>query len=373
VRQSTSGLPEEEADLSILQKYILREWFWTFLAVSFVLLIVILGVFLGDLFNDIADGRMPPGVVAVQLLLYLPEALGDVLPLAAFVAIMWGLGRLYRDQEMAVMRASGFNWQKLVRPLLSLVVPLAVLLLVVELAVAPQTSAAADRKLSEAFRTAAVWGLQAGQFHVLQDGDFVVYVEALEDEGRTLRNIFVHQRRAGREEVWMAESGEYWMNPDTGDRFITLRDGQITESVAGQLDIRLLKFSRNDLRLPEPRAGSDSISMASRPSTDLVGDQSPAARAELQWRFTPSMLALVLSFLAIPLSHSEPREGRSSRVVLGILVYALYSNTLYLCRAWIAEGVLPAWFGLWWAHLIVIVCALIWLRRQGRMPRTNHA
>ncbi|HSM68220.1 MAG TPA: LPS export ABC transporter permease LptF [Xanthomonadales bacterium] len=359
--------------MSILQKYILREWFWTFLAVSFVLLIVILGVFLGDLFNDIADGRMPPGVVAVQLLLYMPEALGDVLPLAAFVAIMWGLGRMYRDQEMAVMRASGFNWPKLLRPLLSLVVPLAVVLLVVELTVAPQTSAAADRKLSEAFRTAAVWGLQAGQFHVLQDGDFVVYVEALEDEGRTLRNVFVHQRRAGREEVWMAESGEYWMNPDTGDRFITLRDGQITESVPGQLDIRLLEFSRNDLRLPEPRAGSDSISMASRPSTDLVGDQSPAARAELQWRFTPSMLALVLSFLAIPLSHSEPREGRSSRVVLGILVYALYSNTLYLCRAWIAEGVLPAWFGLWWAHLIVIACALIWLRRQGRMPGAVHS
>jgi lipopolysaccharide export system permease protein len=359
--------------LSILQKYILREWFWTFLAVSFVLLIVILGAFLGEMFNDIADGRMPPGLVGIQLALYIPEAIGDILPLAGFVAIMWGLGRLYRDQEMAVMRASGFRWQQLIRPLLNLIVPVAVLMLVVELAVAPVTSDTAERKLDEAFRTAAVWGLQAGQFHVLQDGEFVVYVEALEDEGRSLRKVFVHQKIAGSEQVWIAERGEYWMDPESGERFITLENGQITESIPGQLDVKRLSFSRNDLRLPEPDVRSTSVKMASRPSTDLIAEASPASWAELQWRFTPSLLILVLSFLAIPLSHSEPREGRGSRVVLGILAYALYSNTLYLCRAWMADGILPTWIGLWWAHAIVVICALIWLRRQGRMPRVSQA
>lgn len=359
--------------MSILQKYILREWFWTFLAVSFVLLIVILGAFLGEMFNDIADGRMPPGLVGVQLILYLPEAIGNILPLAGFVAIMWGLGRLYRDQEMAVMRASGFKWQQLIRPLFNLIVPVAVLMLVVELSIAPTSSATADRKLDEAFRTAAVWGLQAGQFHVLQNGDFVVYVESLEDEGRALRKVFIHRQIEDVEQVWIAERGEYWMNPDTGQRFITLENGQITENIPGQLDVKLLRFSRNDLRLPEPDVRSTTVKMASRPSTDLLAEASSEAWAELQWRFTPSLLIMVLSFLAIPLSHSGPREGRGGRVVLGILVYALYSNTLYLCRAWIADGVLPAWLGLWWAHAIVVIATLIWLRRQGRMPRTTEA
>lgn len=354
--------------MSILQIYILREWFWTFLAVSFVLMIVIVAAFLGDMFNDIADGRMPPGLVGTQLLLYLPQALGDVLPLAGFVAVMWGLGRLYRDQEMAVMRASGFNWQKLIRPLLNLVVPLALVLLVVELVFAPLSSAAADRKLSEAFRTAAVWGLQAGQFHVLEDGAFVIYVEALEDEGRTLSKVFVHQRLGEREQVWFADRGEYWMDPASGERFITLRDGQITESVPGQLDIRLLRFNRNDLRLPERQAGGADLKMASRPSGELLAERDAQALAELQWRFTPALLVLVLSFLAIPLSHSEPREGRGGRVILGILAYALYTNILYLGRGLIAQGVLPAWLGLWWAHALVLTCALVWLRRQGRVP-----
>ncbi|NND43746.1 MAG: LPS export ABC transporter permease LptF [Xanthomonadales bacterium] len=359
--------------MSILQKYILREWFWTFLAVSFVLMAVILAVFLGDMFNDIADGRMPPGLVGAQLVLYLPQALGDVLPLAGFVAVMWGLGRLYRDQEMAVMRASGFSWQKLIRPLLVLVLPLVSLLLVVELVFAPMSSAAADRKLSEAFRTAAVWGLQAGQFHVLEDGDFVVYVEALEDEGRTLSKVFVHQRLGEREQVWFADRGEYWMDPESGERFITLRDGQITEAVPGQLDVKMLEFSRNDLRLPEPQRGNASLKIASRASLDLLAEGDAEALAELQWRFTPSLVVLVLGFLAIPLSHSEPREGRGGRVVLGILAYALYSNILFLGRGWIADGTLPAWLGLWWAHVVVMALALAWLSRQGRMPRDRRS
>jgi lipopolysaccharide export system permease protein len=359
--------------LSILQKYILREWFWTFLAVSFVLMIVMLSVFLGDMFNDLADGRMPPGLVGIQLLLYIPSAVGEILPLAGFVAIMWGLGRLYRDQEMAVMRASGFRWQQLIRPLLNLILPVAVLMLVVELAIAPLSSAKADRSLDEAFRTAAVWGLQAGQFHVLKNGEFVVYVESLEDDSGGLKKVFVHQQNSDAEQLWFAERGEYWMDPGTGDKFITLENGQITETIPGQLDIKLLSFERNDLRLPEEDVRTTSVKLESLPSTDLIADPNPASLAELQWRFTPSLLILVLSFLAIPLSHSGPREGRGSRVVLGILAYALYSNMLYLCKTWIANGVIPAWLGLWWAHVIVVICALIWLRRQGRMPKASKA
>ncbi|MDX1459830.1 MAG: LPS export ABC transporter permease LptF [Xanthomonadales bacterium] len=352
--------------MSILQKYVLREWLWTFLAVSFVLMLVILGSFLGEMFNDIADGRMPPGVVGIQLLLYIPEALGDILPLAAFVSIMWGLGRLYRDREMAVMRASGFSWRHLVRPLLHLTLPVAALLLVVELSVAPRTSAQADKVLDDALRTAAVWGLQAGQFHVLEDGSFVIYVQSLEDEGRVLSKVFVHQRRGDREQVWFADRGEYWLDPESGDRFITLEDGEITDWVPGNRDIKLLRFSRNDLRLPEIESRPGSQRLESQPSADLLADGGAAAWAELQWRLMPAVLTILLSFLAIPMSHSDPREGRGSRVTLGILSYALYANTLFLCRAWVADGTLPVWSGLWWPHLVVTMIIVIWLRRQGR-------
>ena len=63
----------------------------------------------------------------------------------------------------------------------------------------------------------------------------------------------------------------------------------------------------------------------------------------------------------------EPRKGRGGRIVIGMLCYALYANMLYLSRAWLADGSLPPAIGLWWAHGLVLLGALLLLRRQGRM------
>jgi len=356
--------------LSILQKYIFREWFWTALAVSIVLIIVLLGAFLGDMLNDIADGRMPAGLMTMQLLFHMPETLGNIFPLAGFIAVMWGLGRLYRDQEMAVMRSSGFGWRQLIKPLLSLVLPLAVVLLVLGLSVAPTTARLAEQQLEQAFRSAAVWGLQPGKFHVLRRGDLVIYAEAIEDDGKSLRNIFIKQRDDVREQIWVARRGTYWMDGNSGDRYLILEEGKVTEYAPGQLDMRVLNFARNDLRLPEPefRKHRNNNNVKLKTSSELLSEGGAESVAELQWRLAPAITVIILGLLAIPLSHSEPRDGRGSRVVLGILVYLLYGNALYLCRSWIAEGILPTVVGMWWVHIIFLVVSFVWIRQQGRMP-----
>ena len=71
--------------------------------------------------------------------------------------------------------------------------------------------------------------------------------------------------------------------------------------------------------------------------------------------------------LAIPLAHSAPREGRGGRVLLGILTYTIYANVLYMCRSWVAKGDLSPWLGMWWVHLLALIVAVVWLRRQGRV------
>jgi lipopolysaccharide export system permease protein len=355
--------------LSILQKYILREWFWTSLAVGIVLIIVLLGAYLSDMLNDIVDGRMPAGLMSMQLLLHMPETLGNILPLTGFVAVMWGLGRLYRDQEMAVMRSSGFGWRPLLKPLFSLVVPMAVMLLVLGLVIAPTTARMAEQQLEEAFRSAAVWGMQAGKFHVLQHGDLVIYAEAIEEDGATLRNIFIKQRQPEREQVWVAQKGRYWMDSDTGDRYLILEQGKVTDVAPGQIDLRVLSFARNDLRLPEPEFRKRKKTRTnSIPSAELLDTGNLESIAELQWRLSPAITVIVLGLLAIPLSHSEPREGRGIRIVLGILIYLLYGNLLYLSRSWVAGGQLPAYIGMWSVHIVFLVISFVWVRRQGRFP-----
>ena len=354
-------------NLNILQKYILREWFWTMLAVSIVLIVVLLGAYMGDMLKDIAGGKVPAGLMGMQLLLHMPETLGNILPLAGFVAVMWGLGRLYRDQEMAVMRSSGFGWRQLLTPLLSLMIPLAILLLFLGLSLAPTSARMAEQKLEEAFRSAAVWGLQAGKFHVLKHGELVLYAEAIDEDGSTLRNIFIKQRQQEREQIWVAQKGRYWMDSDSGDRYLILEDGNVVDVAPGQLDLRVLSFVRNDLRLPESEFRKrKKVKINSQSSLNLLSEGNAESIAELQWRLSPAISVIVLGLLAIPLSHSEPREGRGVRIVLGILVYLLYGNLLYLCRSWVIDGVLPTYIGMWWVHVVFLIISFMWIRQQGR-------
>jgi len=353
--------------VTILQKYIFREWFWTFLAVSVVLWIVLMGIVLGELLNDMADGRVPTGLIGQQLLLATPDVLTKLLPLAGFVAIMWGLGRLYRDQEMVVMRSSGFSWRSLLKPLFALMLPMAALLLVLAFWAAPRATALSESVLEEALRSASLWGLQSGRFHIMQGGNLVVYIEGLDKEGRRMSNVFVRQSDAERTQVWTAKEGEYWLDQETGKRYLTLTNGQVTESAPNERDIRVLRFDRNDLELPEPQRKSRPQDREERLTSELLAAGDAPSRAELQWRLSPALALLVLGLLAIPLSHSAPREGRGSRVALGIFLYAVYANTLNLSRRWVVNETLPPIVGLWWVHGLVLLLAIFWLQRQGRM------
>ncbi len=239
--------------------------------------------------------------------------------------------------------------------------------MLIGLFLAPAASSAAQQKLEDAFRNAAEWGLQAGQFHVLQGGDLVLYVAAVEKDGRTLEQVFIQQRNGDREQIWVADKGYYWLDRENGERYLTLENGQITEGGKNSLDFGIMEFERNDLKLPQPEQGRKNDSLAARHSAEILSSTTPQDAAELQWRLSPALAAIVLGFLAIPLSHSAPREGRGGRALLGILAYAVYANVLFMSRGWVASGDLSPALGLWWVHALVLVIALLWLQRQGRM------
>jgi lipopolysaccharide export system permease protein len=77
--------------------------------------------------------------------------------------------------------------------------------------------------------------------------------------------------------------------------------------------------------------------------------------------------------LAVPIARLRPRRGRYTRVVWGILLYAIYANLLIAGRTFIEQDSVPAWLGLWWVHGLVAVLGIIivklpsfgdWLNRR---------
>ena len=88
------------------------------------------------------------------------------------------------------------------------------------------------------------------------------------------------------------------------------------------------------------------------------------ARAELIWRVSVPVSALVLALLAIPLSFVNPRAGRSANMILALLVYMIYSNLLTMSQAWVAQGKIAPLTGLLSVHLLMLVALpLLFARR----------
>jgi lipopolysaccharide export system permease protein len=112
--------------------------------------------------------------------------------------------------------------------------------------------------------------------------------------------------------------------------------------------------------------------VAGKSTAALLESRDPFDRAELQWRISIPLQALVLALLAIPLSQSSPREGRYGRVGAGLLIYITYANLLAIARVWVERNAVEEWIGMWWVHaLFAAVALLLFARVAGSFTKSR--
>ncbi|MCU0822627.1 MAG: LptF/LptG family permease, partial [Spirochaetes bacterium] len=87
--------------------------------------------------------------------------------------------------------------------------------------------------------------------------------------------------------------------------------------------------------------------------------------AELQWRLSIPIMALVLALLAVPLSRIKSRQNRYVQLVPSILLFIVYGNFLYLGRDWIRTGTVSIYLGIWWVHILMLFLAVILIMHQS--------
>jgi len=146
---------------------------------------------------------------------------------------------------------------------------------------------------------------------------------------------------------------------------LTLYEGERYEGLPGQAQLRRVRFAEHGLpvRVADPEFGPGRIE--ARSTATLLGAADPASRAELQWRFSLPLMAVVLTLLAVPLAELQPRQGRYGRIGLAILLYFVYSNLLSAARTWVEKGVVDPALGLWWTHLVVLgIAGWLWWRQS---------
>ncbi len=374
----TPILEQTPLRLRIVDRYLLRELLASFLGVTAILLLIMLGMTVADVIASIARGSIPADLLFSVIGLRSIDLLAVVFPLAAFLAVLLAYGRLWRESEMAVFQSSGLDLAGMLRPLLLLAVPLMIALGTVTFWLAPKAVRTSQHLLEEANRSLIVAGLEPGRFVELPGRDGVIYVGEMSADGTRFRRMFVQTEREDAEsgaiqiDVTTATDGFLYHDADGSGRYLALNDGFRVEGRLGNDDWRLMRFQRNDVRLPDNRAEtSDTGARRAVPTSALWGSDDPIQRAELQWRFAAPVSVLLLVLLGLPLAKSDPREPRYARLLIAVLVYLVYANCLAIGRNAIGQERIAALPGLWWVYVPTFAIALwlIWRSQQLRGPR----
>jgi lipopolysaccharide export system permease protein len=359
--------------LRVLDRYIFREIAASWLAVTLVLLMILLTNQFARVLGDVANGSLPKDAVLNIIVLSATQYLTILVPIGLFLAVMLALGRLYRDSEMPAITACRVGPGGIYRPLTWLIVPLALGVAWLAIDLAPRAGLAIDRIGAEARREADLGSIEPGRFTTFGGGNAVVYGERV-SAGGVMENVFLERHQTdGNVEVVVAERGEQAESDDPDTRLLLLRNGRRYEGVPGTTRFRVVEFAEHGIPYRLPSLEAPDPTPRTMPIHALLESHDLEHVAELQWRFAVPLATIILAILAVPLSRSQPREGRYGRLAIGLLMFIIYFNMLSAARAWIEQGILAPAVGLWFVHGAMLLFAAGLLAAQNSLHRRLFA
>ena len=177
----------------IIRRYLTVQVLGATAAVALVLTVILMSSRVIKYFGLAANGRMDVRLLSAVLVYRLPSFLDLIVPLGLFIAILLTFGRLYLDNEMSVLHASGVSRAQIVGHLLF---PAAVVMAVVmttALYITPTGNAAADRLFAQQAERNNFDLIRPGRFQSL--GKRVLYAASLSADGKRLLDVHLFEQK----------------------------------------------------------------------------------------------------------------------------------------------------------------------------------
>ena len=335
--------------MTILSRYLVREFLKSSSAVLLVLLVLMMGNTLVKLLTQSADGELASAFIWPLMMLYLANYIVVLLGLSSFFGILLAFGRLYKDVEMSAMVACGVGPRELLKPLTQFVLGVSLFCLLLTVYVLPGLARLQIQLQKESERPNIETHLRAGEFNHIPDGVF--FLEKYEDD--VLHNAFIYRKEKQEGEwVQVAKSGTirttetgYSLQLNEGAIYQVYPDGRMAQ----------IRFDQYEVFVEAPKLPIKQDILEAQPTSVLFAAEDNQSVAEWQWRFSLPIGVLLLAYLAFPLSYTTPRKGGFAKMGYAVLVFVLYNYTLSFGKSLVIDGKVPQWLGLWWVHIPVVV------------------
>lgn len=288
---------------------------------------------LGQAAGGSVDSRSVFELMAYSSFTNLPA----LLSLSIFIAVLMVMMRSWQDSEIPVWFSSGgLSLLRWIAPVLRFALPMIVLVGVISVAVTPWAKDQIERTAQQFEQRDDVNRIAPGRFIETMGGRRIFFIEEVSPDGSHVKNVFMSERNGKSEIIVRAASGEIKAT-DKGERYVVLKNGRRYDtSEAGDAAWRVTEFETYEIRIGT-RAEQAYISRDVETMTfeKLMSLDTPQAKAEMVWRLCWPLAALNLALLAIPLSYTNPRAGRSMSLILAVLIFILYLNGISVAESWV--------------------------------------
>ncbi len=349
----------------ILRQYVNKEIVKTTLAILTILVLLFISTRFIRYIQLAVDGSISAYAAFVLMALKVPSVAGFLLPMSFFIAMLTTMGRLYAENEMAIIQNSGIGELGFAKMLLPLSLIIAFSSGVMSFFVTPWANFESAVFSSQESAKARLGGLIAGRFSESKDKNSVVFIESKDQSGE-IKNLFAVNglvENSGSFEIQIANSGKIKKLDDNGDgslndnstSYLVLNSGTNYAFNNNNKTWQTTQYEQYFMPLVEQLPIEVQRKTSSETSLELLKANDKESIAELHWRLSAPLSVLILVFMAVPLAKTQPRKGKFSRLFPAIMVYMVYALLMMNGRQLIEDDKIPSALGFWWIHSIAIV------------------
>ena len=339
----------------ILRRYMTQQVAANTAIVLLFLMALMLGGRLIRYFGIAAEGRLDVGLLFAIIGYNIPTFLELILPLSFFIALMLVLGRMYVEQEMSVLFASGISRGRLTRLMIPLITGLFVFQMGISLWAKPWGLSNSEHIWQTQSLGSLLDLVRPKTF--ISSGNYHLYVDEFDKEKRELKNIYVVQQQTdksgkiAKNDVIITATRAYQVpSKDTDSSMqLDLFQGRRYELGTNNAKYNQASFEKYRITLEKPASEKITETNVETQTTAklLANTQKPEVKAELGYRFTMPWLIIIAAMLATPLAQVRPRQGRWLRLLPSVLIFASCAISIISLRTAIGKERISEYAYIW--------------------------
>ena len=333
---------------NILSKSFNLEVFKSTTSILIILFLLVIGSRFVSYFEQASEGLIDPSVILYAVFLRVPDFISLLLPLSFFIGILITVSRLYADREIYAYFSTGISPITLIKFIFPQAFIYMVFTLILSLYIAPVSKEISNELLKVNTFEEQIASLAPGEIYGIKGSKSFITVG--ENNETNLKNV-IFFNDVGKDSI-LISADTLNISSSQLDYELLFENGSLTAGVFSNDAKMISSFKKFEFPLVNNQTHTRT-SFENIFSSINIDDS-----LEYQWSISLSITILVLMVIAVYIGKVEPRQGRLSVILPGMLIYILYLSLLLLGRDHIAQNNQTN-FNLIFIHLIFIFFAIL--------------